>query len=65
VSLISLATVYFDMYMSQVPLISYDLGNLASRTIQYVTSHRGHCPLLIRVSCITCLISKLLEIRVT
>jgi hypothetical protein len=43
----------FDMYMSKVPLISYDLGNLASCIVPYVTSHRGHCPLLIRVSCIT------------
>jgi hypothetical protein len=41
---------FIDMYMSLVPLISYDLG---SRTVPYVTSHRGHCQLLIRVSCIT------------
>jgi hypothetical protein len=58
-----------DTYMSWVPLISYDLGNLAYRTVPYVTSHRGHCLLLIRISCITWRISKLLEtlsfIRVT
>jgi hypothetical protein len=29
--------------------------------VPFVTSHRGHCPLLIRVSCITWRISKLLE----
>jgi hypothetical protein len=29
--------------------------------VPFVTSHRGHCPLLIRVSCITWRISKLLK----
>jgi hypothetical protein len=50
------------MYMSYRSLISCDLGNLAdiSRTAcksrapsVTLTSHRGHCPLLIRVSGIT------------
>jgi hypothetical protein len=60
---------HFDMYMSLVPLISYDLGTLESRILPYVTSQRGHSPLLIRIYCITWRISKLLEtlsfIRVT
>jgi hypothetical protein len=51
---------YFDMYMSYLPLNSYDFGNLGIRTAHFVTSHRCHCPLLIRVSCITWRISKLL-----
>jgi hypothetical protein len=29
--------IFFDMYMSQVPFILYDLGNLAYRTIRDVT----------------------------
>jgi hypothetical protein len=44
------AKMCFGMSMSYPGLISYDLGH---RTAPYVTSHRGHCPLLIRISCIT------------
>jgi hypothetical protein len=36
---------HFDMYMSKAAFISNDL---ASFTALYVTSQRGHCPLLIR-----------------
>jgi hypothetical protein len=35
--------------MSKAAFISNDLGNLASFTALYVTSQRGHFPLLIRL----------------
>jgi hypothetical protein len=38
----------FDMCMSKAAFISNDIGNLACFTALYVTSQRGHCPLLIR-----------------
>jgi hypothetical protein len=60
---------FWHVYVLGPAYFIYDLGNLAYRTVPYVTSHRGHCPLLIRVSCITWRISKLFEtlsfIRVT
>jgi hypothetical protein len=59
-------TSYFWHVYVLVGAYLYDLGH---RIAPYVTSHRGHCSLLIRISCITWRKSMLLEtlsfIRVT
>jgi hypothetical protein len=41
---------HFDMYISWCVLFRMTLGTVPH---PYVTSHRGHCPLLIRIMCIT------------
>jgi hypothetical protein len=51
----------FRSFSKRYPSYALRKHDLGHRTALYLTSHRGHCPLLIRISCITWRISKLLK----